>query len=145
MSSGKTWLARQSFTPEVAKIDLDDFIKQSDPNTTPYIDAIDRASLNLTLDAELRLSPVVVVLGAVAWPLVQLSAMMLGEQFVRRIYIKRMMRGQPDYWQDEYILDDDYVRRPTSYGRSIDSYHAEQRPWLIADLVLERIESDDER
>jgi hypothetical protein len=75
-----------------------------------------------------------------AWPLVDEPMAEVGRDRVRRVYLKRMMRLKPDFWVDEDYLNDPEKWPPTDYHRSIYQYHAEHRPWVNADLVLERIE-----
>ena len=64
----------------------------------------------------------------------------VGRYLVRRVYLKRMMRLRPEIWCDEDRIDDEGRWPPGEYHRAIHRYHAEQRPWLDADLVLERID-----
>jgi hypothetical protein len=82
---------------------------------------------------------IVIVEGPIAWPLVESIAEVERDR-MRRVYLKRMMRLKPDFWTDEDYLNDPNCWPPTDYHRSIYQYHAECRPWLGADLVLERIE-----
>jgi hypothetical protein len=65
---------------------------------------------------------------------------------MRRVYLKRMKRTTPDHWQDarQFLEPSTPPRSLGEVGNSIDRHHAEQRPWLSADLVLERIEAEGE-
>jgi hypothetical protein len=109
-----------------------------------YPDAIGRPALEASLRAGLAsAAPVVVIEGPMAWPLVEPIAE-LSQDHIRRVYLKRMMHLKPDFWIDEDFLNDPNRWPPFNFHRSIYRYHAEHRPWLDANLVLERIEADDE-
>ena len=77
------------------------------------------------------------------WPLVKPIVDVLRDR-IRRVYLKRMRRLQPNIWAEEDFLKNSNRWPPTEFHRSIYRYHAEHRPWLDADLVLERIEAEDE-
>jgi hypothetical protein len=82
----------------------------------------------------------VILEGAIVWPVVEPIAAKLGVNGVRRVYLKRMASLIPDFWADEdFILDPEYWP-PTEFHRSIYRYHAERSPWLNCDLIIERIE-----
>jgi hypothetical protein len=141
--SGKSHLTEQPFaigTTQSTNIEIDKFLRAPVPPTVPYPDGVDRAALQAALEKALA-SPmsVVVIEGPMAWPLVEpISA--LTRDRIRRVYLKRMMRLKPDFWVDEDYLGDPNFWPPADYHRAIYQYHAERRPWLDADLVLERIE-----
>ena len=78
-----------------------------------------------------------------AWPLIEPIAD-VSRDYIRRVYLKRMMRLQPDVWSDENFINDPRWWLATNFHRSIHRYHNEQQPWLDANLVIERIEADDE-
>ena len=78
-----------------------------------------------------------------AWPLIEPIAD-VSRDYIRRVYLKRMMRLQPDVWSDENFINDPRWWLATNFHRSIYRYHNEQQPWLDANLVIERIEADDE-
>jgi hypothetical protein len=143
--SGKTTLTKQPFAVGArlsANVELDDFLKRPVPETTAYVDAIDRRAVDAAMRGAIASTPLVIVQGAIAWPLVQPVATALGNNCIRRVYLKRMMRLKPDFWTDEdFIFDPDWWP-PDHFHRSIYRYHAEQRPWLSADLLLERIEDE---
>jgi hypothetical protein len=144
--SGKSTLTKQPFSLGArlsTNIALDQFLPASVPCATPYVDALDRSAMNAAINAAIGgASPLVIVEGAVAWPFVQAWTETIGLGEVRRVYLKRMMLAKPDYWQDEHnILYPDWWPS-TEYDRSIYRYHANQRPWLSAGLVLERIEAE---
>jgi len=58
------------------------------------------------------------------------------------VYLKRMSSNYPEIWPDGDFLYE--IKRPTAFGQSINDYHASERPWLLADVVFERIGRDDE-
>jgi hypothetical protein len=144
MSSGKTTLTDQPFalgsSGQSVNIELDDFLRRPVPPTTLYGDALDVPSLHATLNAALISSPLAVVQGAIAWPFVQTITAPLSAGSVRRVYLKRMMRNMPEFWQDEDFILDPSWWPPTDFHRSIYRYQAEEKPWLMADLVVERAE-----
>jgi hypothetical protein len=53
-----------------------------------------------------------------------------------------MARLIPDFWADEDFILDPENWPPTGFHRSIYRYHAEQLPWLKADLTIQRIEDN---
>jgi chloramphenicol 3-O-phosphotransferase len=141
-NSGKSFLTERPFrvgAGQSANIEVDQFLRKPVPPMVHYPDAIDQAALHTAIQAALASMPVVVIEGPMAWPLVKPMAE-VGRDRVRRVYLKRMMRLKPDFWIDEDYLNDPNYWPPTDYHRSIYQYHAERRPWLAADLVLERIE-----
>ena len=86
-------------------------------------------------------SSLVLIEGAIAWPVFELTNSTTGfVGQIRRIYLKRMARTTPDYWADEDFIFDRQCWPPTGFHRSIYEYHAEQRPWLACDLIIERVE-----
>jgi hypothetical protein len=142
--SGKSHLTERPFAigaTQSTNIEIDKFLRAPVPSTLPYRDGVDRVALQAALEKALA-SPmsVVVIEGPMAWPLIEPIAGAVGPDCVRRVYLKRMMRLKPDFWTDEDYLNDPNYWPPTDYHRSIYRYHAECRPWLDADLVLEREE-----
>jgi hypothetical protein len=120
-------------------LDLDDFLKRPVLPRTSFQEAINRPALNKALSDTIAALPLVIVQGAVGWPIVR-RATVLPSETIRRVYLKRMQKLNPELWQDEdSILDTDHWPS-TEFVRSVHRYHAEQKPWLIAELVLERIE-----
>ncbi len=142
--AGKTTLTKLPFklgsSSYSINIDLDDFLSRPVPQSTLYVDAIDCPRLHRATHAAIGSSPLVVVQGAIAWPLVRSVAASLGKESVRRVYLKRMWSLRPDFWVDEDFILDRELWPPTDYHRSIYLYHAEQQPWLSADLIIERVE-----
>ena len=122
-------------------IALDGFLPASVPDSTAYLDAIDRPALEAAMHANVGVSPITIIEGPIAWPLVQRVAITLGQDRVRRVYIKRMMRLKPDFWLDEHLLAEQNWPSP-KYFRSINEHHANEKPWLKANLVLERVVED---
>jgi|GEM_PF-3699160 len=142
MQSGKTTLTKQPFAVgarQSVNIELDDFREQPVP-AIAYIDTIDRAAFENGLRTMLASAPLVIVQGAIAWPLIEPIAAELGDVRIRRVYLKRMMRNKSDFWADEDFIFDPEWWSTHEPRRSIHRYHAEQRPWESADLVLERVE-----
>jgi hypothetical protein len=143
MGSGKSYLTKQPFgigTGEAANIELDGFLRKPVNADTKYLDAIDVDAAIASIMKAYRTAPLVIAEGPMAWPVVR--GIQISSDEVRRVYLKRMSSNNPDLRHDGDFLCE--VERPTAYGRSIDRYHATERPWLLADLVLERIGHDDE-
>jgi chloramphenicol 3-O-phosphotransferase len=141
-NSGKSFLTERPFLVDSgrsANIEIDQFLRTPVPPTVRYPDAVDRVALRAAIEAALASAPVVVIEGPMAWPLVAPIAQVSRDR-IRRVYLKRMMRLKPDFWIDEDYLNDKNGWPPTDYHRSIYQYHAEHRPWVNADLVLERVE-----
>ena len=137
--SGKSWLIQEPFKlngHSTENIELDRFLKKPVPQTTRYIDAIDRAALEAVIDAAFVASTVIVE-GPIAWPFAQAAVTKIGPEYVRRVYLKRMMKEKPNIWVDEGF---EQRRHPSEYIQSVNRYHAEQKPWLYANLILERVE-----
>jgi hypothetical protein len=142
MQSGKTILTRDAFALEAgpsANIELDDLRKRPVPDL-PYIETIDPAALENKLHAALASAPLVIVQGAIAWPIVEPITATLRDVRIQRVYLKRMMRNNPDFWADEEFICDPEWWSSHEPRRSIHQYHAQHRPWDNADLVLERID-----
>jgi hypothetical protein len=145
--TGKTTLTKRPFSVggrRSQNIEIDQFFPEMFPITRKYADAINRQALQVRLRAALAsAAPAVVAEGPMAWPLVEPIADVPRDQ-IRRVYLKRTMYSKPNFWIDEDFLNDPNRWPPTDFRRSIFRYHAEHRPWLDADLVLERIEAEDE-
>jgi hypothetical protein len=142
--SGKSTVTKEPFavgTGLSGNVHLDDFLRRPVPETTAYVDAIDSAALKIAIRAAIASTSLAIVEGAIAWPFSE-TMTTIAKECVRRVYIKRMRKLNPDFWVDEDSLFDRSWWPPTDYHRSIYKYHAEQQPWLAADLVLERIEGD---
>jgi hypothetical protein len=143
-SSGKTTLTNKPFALDgrpSTNIEMDDFLPPSlRDDATPYLAAIDQSAMLEEVVKALREPSLAILQGAIVWPALELVTARLGVNGVRRVYLKRMAHLTPDFWADEdFILDPEFWP-PTGFHRSIHRYHAEQRPWLKCDLVIERIE-----
>ena len=138
---GKSWLTREPFISDgwaAETIEVDHFRK--DPvGSKSYVSAIDRAALEAAIDAALvSLLAIVIVEGPIVWPFARSAVTKIGPECVRRVYLKRMMKPNPDVWVDEGF---EQRKHPEEYFQSIIRYHA-NKPWLAADVILERVESD---
>jgi hypothetical protein len=140
MLSGKSTLTEG--LPGV--IDLDHFLKRPVPETIAYVDAVDQTAMAEALTDVFATFSLVIMQGAVAWPLFQTIDTTLTRDRIRRVYLKQMRKLNPDIWATEDLLLKPFNWPRAEYARSVYRYHAEQRPWLVADLVLERIRTDDE-
>ena len=80
-SSGKTTLTEQPFIFGMRRstnIEMDGFLPRDLPGATPYDAAIDRSALKTQIEIALGAAPLVVIQGAIVWPLVQPVASGLG-------------------------------------------------------------------
>ena len=146
MMSGKSCLTKQPLTlgsRQSVNIEVDDLTRQGNEG---YVAAVRRDALDAAIRDGLAVSPTVIVQGAIVWPLVQAMVGEISLDTVRRVYLKRMKRTTPDHWRDarQFLEPSPPPRFLGEVGNSIDRHHAEQRPWLSADLVLERIEAEGE-
>jgi hypothetical protein len=106
---------------------------------------VKRAPFAAAMKTGLATSPIIIVEGAVVWPLVQDTVDEISAARVRRVYLKRMKWSTPDRWHDgAQFLEGASPRHLGEYSNSIDRYHRDHQPWRAADLVLERIEAEDE-
>jgi len=105
--------------------------------------AIDADAANQTVMQMYRTAPMVIAEGPMAWPVVAPILQDIPSGEVRRVYLKRMSSSYPDRWPDDEFLEEECEYCP-AYFQSIDRYHARERPWLLADVVFERIGRDDE-
>jgi hypothetical protein len=140
-ASGKTTLTKMPFDLDgiqSTNIEMDGFLPpRLEDDAMTYIAAIDRLTMLPRIEKALSEPSLVIIQGAIVWPLVESVAFRVN---VRRVYLKRMMHLLPDFWADEdFILEPEYWP-PTGFHRSIYKYHEEQRPWLKCDLIIERIE-----
>jgi hypothetical protein len=145
MHSGKSYLTERPFALGIGQsvnIELDDFLRQPVDPDTEYMDALDIKGASAAIREAYQRAAVVIAEGPVAWPVLQSVVQAIAPGEVRRVYLKRMSSNSPDRWPDGEFLYE--YERPTAYGRSIDRYHAHEQPWLLADVVFERIGRDDE-
>jgi hypothetical protein len=145
MNSGKSMLTKQPFVlgaRQSVNIELDNFLRQPVDPDTEYMDAFDIDAATAAVMEAYRTTPLVIAEGPIGWPVVQCILQEIPRREVRRVYLKRMSPRNPDEWEDFEFLEE--YERPTAYGRSIDRYHATERPWLLADVVFERIGRDEE-
>jgi hypothetical protein len=147
MMSGKSFLTGEPLTlgsRQSINIEVDGLTRQT--NNEGYIAAVRRDALDAAIRDGLAASPTVIVQGAIVWPLVQAVVGKVSLGAVRRVYLKRMKRTTPDHWRDarQFLEPNQPPRFLGEVGNSIDRHHAEQRPWLSANLVVERIEAEGE-
>jgi hypothetical protein len=145
MNSGKSRLTEQPFvigTRQLVNIELDRFLRRPVDPDTEYLDAFDIDAATATVMEAYRTAPLVIAEGPIGGPVVQRILQEIPRHEVRRVYLKRMSPRNPDEWEDFEFLQ--RHPRPTAYGRSIARYHATERPWLLADVIFERIGRDEE-
>jgi len=147
MSSGKSWLTKEPLalgSRQSVNIEVDGLTRPA-ATGEGYIAAVRLDYLDAAIREGLAASPTVIVQGAIVWARVQAVAGEIGASGVRRVYLKRMKHSMPDHWRDAGQFQEPSPPRYLSeVSNSIDHYHAEQRPWLRADLVLERVEAEGE-
>ncbi len=149
MLSGKSSLTNQPFILSdsrcVPTVHVDRFIQEADPDDS-YLNAVKRVPLIDAIRSGLAASPVIIVEGAAVWPLQLAAAAEIAAECARSVYLKRMKWSDPDRWHDapQFLDEGAPPRHATEFSNSIDRYHLKHQPWRAADLVLERIEADDE-
>ena len=145
MGSGKSMLTKQPFALGALRstnIALDKFLRAPVNPDVEYMAAMDIDAATTTMKQAIWMSPLVVAEGPMGWPVAKGTLQEVPAHHVRRAYLKRMSARNPDDWANfEFLKQYD---RPTAYGRSIDRYHATEQPWLLADMVFERIGGDEE-
>jgi hypothetical protein len=145
MTSGKSYLTEQPFalgTGQSVTIELDEFLRKPVNPDTEYMDAIDVDAASARIMEAYRTAPLVIAEGPTAWPVVRRVLQEIPSDEVRRVYLKRMSSTHPDLWHHGDFLYE--IEPPSVYSRSINRYHATERPWLLADMVFERIGRDEE-
>jgi hypothetical protein len=145
MRSGKSMLTRQPFalgTRRSVNIELDQFLRKPVNSETEYIHAFDTHAATAAIREAYRTAPIVVAEGPMAWPVVLPILEEIPFAEVRRAYLKRMSSTNPDLWHDGDFLYE--FEPPGIYFQSINRYHAREQPWLLADVVFERVGRDDE-
>jgi hypothetical protein len=149
MCSGKSSLTNLPFTlsdgRRATNVEVDHFIQDAN-NDEGYLNAVKRVPLIDAIRAGLAASPIVIVEGAIVWPLQPPAALEIASEGVRRVYLKRMKWSEPDRWHDaaQFLDEDAPPRYAGEYSNSIDRYHRDHQPWRAADLILERIEAEGE-
>jgi hypothetical protein len=145
MGSGKSMLTKQPFaldTQQSTNIEVDEFLRAPVDPDLEYMEAIDIGAANKAIQEAIQVSPLVIAEGPMVWPVVQRALKEIPTHALRRVYLKRMSSRNPDEWEDFEFLQES--ERPTAYGRSIDRYHVTERPWLLADVILERTGRDED-
>ena len=133
MGSGKSDLTKEPIVVgdrQSANIAVDHFARGAR-------NSVKRVPLAAAMKASLAMSPVVIVQGAMVWPLVQGIVEEIGAARVRRVYLKRMKWSNPDRWHDgSQFLEAAAPRHLGEYSNSIDRYHRDHQPWRCADLIF---------
>jgi hypothetical protein len=104
--SGKTRLTRRRFKIGGARslnISIDQFLPSTELKAD-YAEEINRCSLQAGVRTALAsMAPLVVIEGPMTWPLIKPIAK-IAPGHIRRVYLKRMMRCNPEVWVDEEVL-----------------------------------------
>ena len=143
MNSGKSELTKQpeTLSPALKVIELDKFVRRSDGNLA-YMDTIDVEAVTTTIKNAVATASLVIAEGPMAWPVTKRAREGMQPDSIRRVYLKRLAPRNPDDWEAlEFAQAEDKSRG--EYFLSIDRYHVKTKPWLAADLILERIGRDD--
>jgi hypothetical protein len=123
-------------------VELDHFLRRPVALETEYITALDVEAAIKSITEACRIAPLVIVEGPIVWPVVEPILRAGHSREICRVYLKRMSSTHPDVWHDGDFLYE--YEPPGAYFRSITRYHRQERPWLLADAVFERIGTDDE-
>jgi energy-coupling factor transporter ATP-binding protein EcfA2 len=131
MGSGKSSLVKQlkSLLPHLQAVELDEFLTPGQPS---WPESLNELAVAAVTRASLKTRMPVIVEGAIAWPT---TITQLADVEAKRLYLKRMQFE--DYWADAFNLTE--LLAEQSVRRSVRDYHAREQPWLLADLVVERL------
>lgn len=143
MKSGKSTLTSRLsvFGRDVEVIQLDQFLRKPVRPQTSYLNAIDIEAATCQITEAVATAPLVVAEGPIAWPVTEAARQDVSSHAVRRVYLKRMSPRNPDHWE-EFEFAEEQNKCRDEFFLSIDRYHVTERPWLAADLILERTGSD---
>lgn len=137
--AGKSWLLQGSLDAGFRGIELDCFLRKPACSTTSWVEQVKAGGAIQSIRAALDSCDCVLVEGPAVWPLVMPEVEGLGQSAVRRVYLKEMSKagGIIEWLEGEGLLD--HAARSNSYWRSIYEHHGSDRPWLSADLIIERV------
>lgn len=124
-------------------IELDKFFPTQPSGDTEYMLAIDIEGASAAIRQALDTAPLVIVEGPMAWPVTEIIRAGMPTDSVRRVYLKRMSKRNPDEWEELEFAQMENDGRG-KYFASIDRYHVKQQPWQCADLILERTGREDD-
>jgi hypothetical protein len=144
MKSGKSMLTKHPVAlgaRQSTNIELDKFLRAPVNPDTAYMDAMDIDAATAAIRRAIATAPLVIAEGPMAWPVTDRAREGAPADAVRRVYLKRMAPRNPDDWEEFEFAQLEYSARG-EYFLSIDRYHVGERPWLLADLILERTGCD---
>lgn len=124
-------------------IELDDFLRKPEDQGRAWTDLVIERGTLTAIGKWLSEGPTLVE-GPAAWPVVREWMAHQGEApRVARAYFKRVTRyGDVVFWDDGEGLAEHAESHQTFFA-SIYRYHADEQPWLTADIVLQRVANDD--
>ena len=137
--AGKSRLLKGSLDADFRGIELDCLLRQTACHTTSWVEQVKAGGAIQSIRAALDSCDCVLVDGPAVWPLVMPVVEDLGQSAVRRVYLKRMSIGGGviEWLEGEGLLD--HAARSNAYWQSIYEHHGSDRPWLSADLIIERV------
>jgi hypothetical protein len=143
MKSGKSTLTKEPmvlFDKRSRSIELDQFLRRPVNPDTEYMGAIDIDAATSAISNAMT-AAMVITEGPMAWPVTQRAREEVPPSAVRRVYLKRMApRNSADWEELEFAQGEDKSR--SKFFLSIERYHVRTRPWLAADMILERTGRD---
>jgi hypothetical protein len=135
-TSGKTTLAQAA-----GGVDLDDWRpSRDDVDEITWVEHVTSGDAVWRVRESIAKDGFVVVAGVAAWPAMADIVNALRDQEVRRVFVKRVTFANGHKFWDEALDFGDPVEQFGRYIGSYYSYLAEDKPWCVADLVIERVE-----
>jgi hypothetical protein len=143
MKSGKSELTKEpeTLSPASNGIELDKFLRKPVSPEIPYLAAMDIEAANQAIKQAMATAPLVIAEGPMAWPVTQQAREAVLPNVIRRVYLKRMSPRNPEEWEELEFAQTE-VKSRGEYFLSIERYHVKTKPWLEADLILERTGRD---
>lgn len=136
--SGKSWLLKKALDAKFRGIELDRLLPKDAPASISWVDQVRAGGAVQSILDALDECDCVVVDGPAAWLVVEPVVEKLGRPAARRLYLKEMsIGGGLIEWDEDEPLKRAATCEP--YWRSIYEHHGKDRPWLHADLIIERV------
>ena len=138
MGAGKSTLLKCLGT---RGIDLDDFLPKNETDgNTSWPALVIAGGAIATIETKMQEHEIVVVAGVAASSVVEELTKHLPRSKLKRVYQRRITETNGYHmWDDGRDLME-HAKRSNPYFRSIYEFHGAQRPWEVADLVVDRIE-----
>ena len=142
--SGKSTLQANLSIDDAYKFELDQYLPSPCSAETKWIDHILQSKAIRDIENSCAARSRTLIEGPAAGLLLQELSPKPDRQNILRIYIKEMSTsgGQITWFGHEFLKDFAAERRP--FWKSIYDHHHVDKPWMQADLVVERIPEENE-